>query len=99
LNWRKVKSEKIMHTFAMEVKISAKKKSENDIACIHQTNTKYSIQHTKAYMNKKMFNYQNRPESIFLSYAPFFWVSGAIVPCTIKVGCGSMCFPRLLHSQ
>jgi hypothetical protein len=50
-----VKSEKITHTFAMEVKISAKKKSENDIACIHQTNTKYSIQHTKAYMNKKMF--------------------------------------------
>ena len=26
------------HTFAMEVKISAKKKSENDIACFHAKN-------------------------------------------------------------
>ena len=36
-----VKVDKVMHTFAMEVKISATKKSENDIAWVHQTNIKY----------------------------------------------------------
>lgn len=49
------RSQKIIHTFAMEVKISATKKSENDIACIHKTNLNVQYDILRPIQTRKYF--------------------------------------------